>query len=62
MPYYIGLYDFFSLGCVSDDIDPTSATEDFAWETYWRSIFRKISDDDIREYELKYKGIYFTEL
>lgn len=50
---------FLYLGCVGDDIDDiNSASEDFPWETYWRSIFRKITDDDIREYELKYKGIY----
>ncbi|VVC28994.1 DnaJ domain,DnaJ domain, conserved site [Cinara cedri] len=48
------LYD--DTGCVGDDIDPNSTEEDFPWETYWRSIFRKITDDDIKEYELKYKG------
>lgn len=51
------MYTCFYIGCVGDDIDLNSATEDFPWETYWRSIFRKITDDDIREYELKYKGI-----
>lgn len=48
----------FYLGCVGDDVDPNF--EDFPWETYWRSIFRKITDDDIREYELKYKGLYLV--
>ncbi|XP_026813116.1 dnaJ homolog subfamily C member 9-like [Rhopalosiphum maidis] len=48
------LYD--DTGCVGDDIDPNSATEDFPWETYWSSIFRKITDNEIRDYELKYKG------
>lgn len=52
----------FYIGCIGDDIDPNSATEDFPWETYWRSIFRKITDDDIREYELKYKGSIYLSL
>jgi len=43
-------------GSVGDDIELNSESEDFPWETYWRTIFRKISDNDIREYELKYKG------
>lgn len=47
---------FFYIGRIGDDADPNS--EDFPWETYWRSIFRKITDDDIREYESKYKGMY----
>ncbi|KAL4119601.1 hypothetical protein QTP88_012400 [Uroleucon formosanum] len=48
------LYD--DAGCLSDDIDPNSATEDFPWETYWSSIFGKITDNEIRDYEFKYKG------
>ncbi|XP_050522852.1 dnaJ homolog subfamily C member 9 [Daktulosphaira vitifoliae] len=48
------LYD--TTGCVGDDIDPNTADDDFPWETYWRSIFKKITDDDIREFEKNYKG------
>ncbi|XP_029340954.1 J domain-containing protein CG6693-like, partial [Acyrthosiphon pisum] len=48
------LYD--DAGCVGDDIDHNSITEDFPWETYWSSFFRKITDNEIRDYELKYKG------
>lgn len=56
------LFKFIFLGCVGDDIDPNSATEDFPWETYWSSIFRKITDNEIRDYELKYKGIFYLKL
>jgi len=53
---------FVFVGCVGDDIDPNSATEDFPWETYWSSIFRKITDNEIRDYELKYKGIIYLNI
>ncbi|XP_050433441.1 dnaJ homolog subfamily C member 9-like [Adelges cooleyi] len=48
------LYD--DTGCIGDDIDPNTTEDDFPWDTYWRSIFRKITDDDIREFEKSFKG------
>ncbi|KAF6198840.1 hypothetical protein GE061_006863 [Apolygus lucorum] len=38
-------------GCVDDD---DSLNND--WTEYWRLLFKKITDDDIRNYEAKYKG------
>jgi len=48
------LYD--DNGCIDDDIDPNSKTEDFPWKNYFKAVFRTVTVDNIREYELKYKG------
>ncbi|XP_071789160.1 dnaJ homolog subfamily C member 9-like [Asterias amurensis] len=45
------LYD--DTGEVDDDMD-TEQNKD--WSTYWRILFKKVSVNDIREFEKKYQG------
>ena len=54
-------FDFSSLldstfqtftGCVDDEL----SKGDMDWEDYWRLLFKKITEEDIREFETKYKG------
>lgn len=40
--------------CVEDD--DSYISEDKDWSTYWRLIFKKITDDDIKAYEKEYIG------
>ncbi|GBP48611.1 DnaJ homolog subfamily C member 9 [Eumeta japonica] len=37
-------------------VDEESEIVSRDWETYWRLLFKKITDEDIREYEEKYIG------
>ena len=53
--YFITWYDFVS-GEVEED-DDGSLSEDKDWEHYWRILFKKISVDDIKQFENTYKGI-----
>ncbi|KAM4031737.1 dnaJ homolog subfamily C member 9 [Anomaloglossus baeobatrachus] len=46
------LYD--EQGIVEDESDAIS--QDRNWEEYWRLLFKKITVEDIKEYEKKYKG------
>ncbi|XP_071985734.1 dnaJ homolog subfamily C member 9 [Engystomops pustulosus] len=46
------LYD--EQGIVDEESDAIS--QDRNWEEYWRLIFKKITVEDIKEYETKYKG------
>ncbi|KOB52051.1 DnaJ-10, partial [Operophtera brumata] len=40
--------------CVEDD--DSYISEDKDWSSYWRLIFKKITDDDIKAYEKEYIG------
>ncbi|XP_077115217.1 dnaJ homolog subfamily C member 9 [Ranitomeya variabilis] len=46
------LYD--EQGIVDDESDTVS--QDQNWEKYWHLLFKKITVEDIKEYEKKYKG------
>ncbi|XP_073441933.1 dnaJ homolog subfamily C member 9 [Dendrobates tinctorius] len=46
------LYD--EQGIVDDESDTVS--EDQNWEKFWQLLFKKITVEDIKEYEKKYKG------
>ncbi|XP_059802193.1 dnaJ homolog subfamily C member 9 [Hypanus sabinus] len=41
-------------GIVDDETD--ALTQDRDWEAYWRLLFKKITFDDIKNFEDKYKG------
>ena len=41
-------------GTVDEDDD--ILTQDRDWGEYWRLLFRKVTVDDIKEFEKKYKG------
>jgi DnaJ family protein C protein 9 len=40
-------------GCVDDD---DFSKSDQNWEDYWRFLFKKVTEQDITEFENKYKG------
>lgn len=40
-------------GCIDDD---DLFKSDVNWEDYWRLLFKKVTKEDITEFENKYKG------
>jgi len=44
---------YYSSGSVDDD---EFAKGDMNWEDYWRLLFKKVTKEDILEFESKYKG------
>lgn len=51
------LYD--ESGIVDDDDCEIIIDRD--WTTYWRMLFKKITDDDIRAYEKEYQGEFLVQ-
>ncbi len=45
---------------VAGEVDEEDGVEqDRDWDEYWRLLFKKVSVEDILEFEKKYKGFYF---
>ena len=40
----------------SGEIDDEDVQQEKDWDAYWRLLFKKVSLDDIKEFEKKYKG------
>lgn len=43
-------------GEVDDEDD--SIPQDRDWTAYWRLLFRKVTAEDIKDFEKNYRGIY----
>ena len=46
------------LGEVDDEDDVIPQDRD--WTAYWRLLFRKVTTEDLEDFEKNYKGIYIT--
>lgn len=46
----------------SVDEDEYNILEDKDWTVYWRLLFKKITEEDIKAYEKEYIGLYITKL
>jgi DnaJ family protein C protein 9 len=47
----------YDLGEIDDEDD--AIPQDRDWTAYWRLLFRKVTTDDIKDFEKNYKGKFY---